>query len=54
MELVSHATEELELGGEGVQGGGRDKRKIQELAGGERGGGGLQEGTTMNIHILSI
>jgi hypothetical protein len=36
---VGHATGEWEEGGEGVQGGGRGKRKIQELAGRERGGG---------------
>ncbi len=40
MALVGHATEEWEEGGEGVQGGGRGKRKIQELAGRERGGRG--------------
>ncbi len=46
---VGHATGEWEEGGEGVQGGGRGKRKIQELAVAVRwgGGGGLKEGTTM-------
>ncbi len=38
MALVGHATGEWEEGGEGVQGGGRGNRKIQELACGEEVG----------------
>ncbi len=46
MALVGHATGEWEEGGEGVHGGGRGKKKIQELAGRERRGGLLKEDTT--------
>ncbi len=48
MALVGHATGEWEKGGEGVQGGRRGKRKIQELA---CGGLRLTRGHD-NIHMV--
>ncbi len=54
MALVGHATGEWEEGGEGVQGGGRGKRKIQELAGRERWGEAYKRAQQYTVHILSV